>query len=53
MLAAEHSCWVFYEVCGLPTISPRYFTVYDPRMRPDFAISIFTRKRPANESITI
>ncbi|UGV40035.1 SDR family oxidoreductase [Methanococcoides orientis] len=52
-LAAEQYCRVFYEVYGLPTTSLRYFTVYGPRMRPDLAISIFTRKMLANEPITI
>lgn len=52
-LAAEHYCRVFYEVYGLPTTSLRYFTVYGPRMRPDLAISIFTRKMLNNEPITI
>ena len=52
-LAAEHYCRVFYDVYGLPTVSLRYFTVYGPRMRPDLAISIFTRKMLKNETITI
>jgi len=52
-LAAEHYCRVFYEVYGLPTVSLRYFTVYGPRMRPDLAISIFTRKMHASEPITV
>lgn len=52
-LAAEHYCRVFYEVYGLPTTSLRYFTVYGPRMRPDLAISIFTRKMLSNEPITV
>ena len=52
-LAAEHYCRVFYEAYGLPTVSLRYFTVYGPRMRPDLAISIFTRKMLANEPITV
>ena len=52
-LAAEHYCRVFYEVYGLPTVSLRYFTVYGPRMRPDLAISIFTRKMLANEPIMV
>ena len=43
-LAAEHYCRIFYEIYGLKTISLRLFTVYGPRMRPDLAISIFTRK---------
>jgi UDP-glucose 4-epimerase len=52
-LAAEHYCRVFYEVCGLPTVSLRYFTVYGPRMRPDLAISIFTNKMLNSETVTI
>jgi UDP-glucose 4-epimerase len=52
-LAAEEYCRVFSELYGLKTISLRYFTVYGPRMRPDLAISIFTRKALANEPITI
>lgn len=52
-LAAEQYCRVFYEIYGLPTTSLRYFTVYGPRMRPDLAISIFTKKMLANEKITV
>jgi len=52
-LAAEHYCRVFYEVYGLPTVSLRYFTVYGPRMRPDLAISIFTKNMLSNKPITI
>lgn len=52
-LAAEEYCRVFSELYGLRTVSLRYFTVYGPRMRPDLAISIFTRKALANEPITI
>jgi UDP-glucose 4-epimerase len=52
-LAAEHYCRVFYEVYGLPTVSLRYFTVYGPRMRPDLAISIFTKKMLTNEPVTV
>lgn len=52
-LAAEHYCRVFFEVYGLPTVSLRYFTVYGPRMRPDLAISIFTKNILNNKPITI
>ena len=52
-LAAEHYCRVFYEVYGIPTVSWRYFTVYGPRMRPDLAISIFTKKMLNNETIIV
>ena len=52
-LAAEQYCQVFGEVYGLRVTSLRYFTVYGPRMRPDLAISIFTRKALNNETIEI
>jgi len=52
-LAAEHYCRVFSEIFSLPTVSLRYFTVYGPRMRPDLAISIFTRQALANKPIEI
>lgn len=52
-LAAEHYCRVFYEIYGLETVSLRYFTVFGPRMRPDLAVSIFTRKALKNEPIEI
>lgn len=52
-LLAEHYCRVFEELYGLRSVSLRYFTVYGPRMRPDLAISIFTKAAQKNESITI
>ncbi len=52
-LAAEHYCRVFSELYGLTTISLRYFTVYGPRMRPDLAISIFTKAALENKPIQI
>ncbi|CAG0957967.1 UDP-glucose 4-epimerase [Methanosarcinales archaeon] len=52
-LAAEHYCRVFSEIYGLKTISLRYFTVFGPRMRPDLAIHIFTKKALNNEPIEI
>ena len=52
-LSAEHYCRVFYEVYGLKTVNLRYFTVYGPRMRPDLAISIFTRNALQNKPIEI
>ncbi|MDF1558235.1 MAG: SDR family oxidoreductase [ANME-2 cluster archaeon] len=52
-LAAEQYCRVFHEIYGLKTISLRYFTVFGPRMRPDLAINIFTRKALKNEPIEI
>lgn len=52
-LAAEHYCRIFNEIYGLKTVSLRYFTVFGPRMRPDLAINIFTRKSLNNEIIEI
>jgi UDP-glucose 4-epimerase len=52
-LAAEHYCRVFHEIYGLKTVSLRLFTVYGPRMRPDLAISVFTRRALKNEPIEV
>ncbi len=52
-LMCEHYCRVFDELYGLKTVSLRYFTVYGPRMRPDLAISIFTKAALNNDKITI
>lgn len=52
-LCAENYCEIFRDIYGLDTVSLRYFTVYGPRMRPDLAISIFTRKALAGEDIDI
>lgn len=52
-LAAEHYCRVFSEIHGLPTISLRLFTVYGPGIRPDLAISIFTRQALKKETIEV
>lgn len=52
-LAAEEYCRVFYEVYGLRVTTLRPFTVYGPRMRPDLAVSIFTRRALSNEPIEI
>ena len=52
-IAAEHYCSVYNDLYGLKTTSMRYFTVYGPRMRPDLAISIFSKKAMKNEPIEI
>ncbi|MEZ5335194.1 MAG: SDR family oxidoreductase [Methanolobus sp.] len=52
-LLAEHYCRVFEELYGLKTVSLRYFTVYGNRMRPDLAISIFTRAALNNDPLNI
>jgi UDP-glucose 4-epimerase len=43
-LAQEQMARVYTELHGLPTVSPRYFTVYGPRMRPNMAISNFVSR---------
>ena len=52
-LTAEEYCRIFNEVYGLKTVSLRYFTVYGPRMRPDLAINIFTRRATQNLPLEI
>lgn len=52
-LACEHYVRVFSELYGFKMTIIRPFTVYGPRMRPDLAISIFTKKALKNEPITI
>ena len=52
-LMAEHYCRVFSDLYGLSSVVLRYFTVYGPRMRPDLAIHIFTKRALKNEPITI
>ncbi|MFC1985235.1 SDR family NAD(P)-dependent oxidoreductase [Chloroflexota bacterium] len=52
-LAAEHYCRVFSETHSLPVVSLRLFNVYGPRIRPDLAISIFTRQALKGEIIQI
>ncbi len=52
-LACEHYVRVFSELYGFKMTIIRPFTVYGPRMRPDLAIAIFTKKALKNEPITI
>ncbi|MFA6531050.1 MAG: GDP-mannose 4,6-dehydratase [Candidatus Micrarchaeia archaeon] len=52
-MACEHLCRVFSELYGIAIPQLRYFTVYGPRMRPDLAINIFTRKALKNEEIVV
>jgi UDP-glucose 4-epimerase len=52
-IACEHLCRVFSELYGIRIPMLRYFTVYGPRIRPDLAINIFTRKAMANEPIEV
>lgn len=52
-LCAENYCEIYRSIYGLDTVSLRYFTVFGPRMRPDLAISIFTRSALAGKDIVI
>lgn len=52
-LTAEYYCRVFSKIYGLKITSLRLFTVYGPRMRPDLAISIFTKRALKNQTIEI
>lgn len=52
-LMAEEYCRIFNEIYGLEAVSLRYFTVYGPRMRPDLAISIFTKSALHNLPLEI
>jgi UDP-glucose 4-epimerase len=52
-LCAENYCEIYREIYGLKTVSLRYFTVFGPGIRPDLAISIFTRKALAGADISI
>jgi len=52
-LLTEHYCRVYEELYGLKSVSLRYFTVYGPNMRPDLAISIFSRRALINEQISL
>jgi len=36
-LAGEHLCYLYWKSYQIPIVSLRYFTVYDPRQRPDMA----------------
>ncbi|MFH1055306.1 MAG: SDR family NAD(P)-dependent oxidoreductase [Candidatus Altiarchaeota archaeon] len=42
-LACENYFRVYEELYGMKYVALRYFTVYGPRIRPDLAISKFTR----------
>jgi UDP-glucuronate 4-epimerase len=50
-LAGEQLCSNYSHLFGIRCICLRFFTVYGPRQRPDLAISKFTHKIMAGESI--
>jgi UDP-glucuronate 4-epimerase len=51
--AAELMGRTYFSLFRVPFTSLRFFNVYGPRLRPDLALSIFTRKILAGESISL
>jgi UDP-glucose 4-epimerase len=52
-LACEHYIRVYSELYGMRYAALRYFTVYGPRIRPDLAISKFTRSALAGGELDV
>ena len=50
-LAGEQLCSNYSHLFGIRIVCLRFFTVYGPRQRPDLAISKFTQKITAGETI--
>jgi UDP-glucuronate 4-epimerase len=51
--AAELMCRLYRELYGVPTLSLRYFSVYGPRLRPDLAMTIFSRAITAGRPLPL
>jgi len=51
--AAEIMGLTYHRLYGVPFTSLRLFNVYGPRLRPDLALSIFTRQILLGEPITL
>ncbi len=51
--AAELMALTYHELHGVPTACLRPFSVYGPRLRPDLALSIFTRLIDSGREITL
>jgi len=41
--AAEVMADTYHQLHGVPTVNLRFFSVYGPRLRPDLALTIFTK----------
>ena len=52
-LAAEHLCGLYDSEYGIPVVSPRLFTVYGPRQRPDMAIRRFLGAALSGEPVEV
>jgi UDP-glucuronate 4-epimerase len=51
--AAELLGLTYYHLHGVPFVCVRPFSVYGPRLRPELALALFTRRILAGEPITI
>ncbi|MBN2295815.1 MAG: GDP-mannose 4,6-dehydratase [Pirellulales bacterium] len=51
--AAEVMTLTYHELHGLPVVCLRPFSVYGPRLRPDLAMTIFTRLIDNDQEITL
>jgi UDP-glucuronate 4-epimerase len=51
--AAELLGLTYHQLFGLPVVCLRPFSVYGPRLRPDLAMSIFTRKIDQGEPLPL
>lgn len=51
--AAELMGMTYHQLHGVPVVGIRPFSVYGPRLRPDLALSIFTRKILLGESLPL
>jgi outer membrane assembly lipoprotein YfiO len=52
-LAAEQLGYLYFVNYGVPVVSPRYFTVYGPRQRPDMAFHRFLTAARIGRSIQL
>lgn len=51
--SAELLCRLYYELYRVPILSLRFFSAYGPRLRPDLALSIFTRSILADQPLPL
>jgi UDP-glucuronate 4-epimerase len=51
--AAELFAYTYHRLYDLPVTCLRFFSVHGPRLRPDLAIHLFTRKIDRGETITL
>lgn len=51
--AAEILCQTYHQLHGVPVVILRLFNVYGPRLRPELALSIFTRAIVRGEKLPL